>query len=314
MNRRTPLFSRRASFFALPLLALLLWTGLGTSARAQTAVASPETAERVRDVIYARKEGVALTMDVFKPAKPNGAGILWMVSGGWFSNHNNINPDIARRFNRRGYTVFQVVHGSQPRFALPDIVSDVYRAVRFVRANAAAYGVDPERLGISGASAGGHLSLMIGSHDGAANPDAPDPVDRQPVRVRAVACFFPPTDMLNWGKDGVTVQDVPLLKPFFPAMGLTEQTPKAKVEEFGKAFSPYYRVTKAMPPTLIIHGDADPLVPIQQAHRFDKRLEELGVPHKLEVRPGKAHGWPDMPRDFEVLADWFDKYLTAVPR
>jgi acetyl esterase/lipase len=323
MRYQTPIFlrpRRHQAMLSSAILGLLLLAGLGLPACAQQTTPArpsspnPETAERIRDVIYAKKEGVALTMDVFKPAKPNGAGILWMVSGGWVSNHNGINPELARLFNRRGYTVFQVVHGSQPRYALRDITSDIYRAVRFVRANAAKYGVDPERLGISGASAGGHLSLMVGSYDGPTLKDAPDPVDREPVRVKAVACFFPPTDMLNWGKEGVTVQEVANLRPFWAPMQLTDQTPKEKVEEMGRAYSPYYHATKAMPPTLIIHGDADELVPIQQAERFDKRLEELGVPHKLERRPGKGHGWPELPKDVEVLADWFDKYLAATPK
>jgi acetyl esterase/lipase len=298
-----------------PLLLFVLVAGCGQPVRGQQpptasgAPPYPELAERVRDVIYLKKEGVALTMDVFKPKKPNGAGVLWMVSGGWYSNHNNINPEFARVFIRRGYTVFQVVHGSQPRFQVPDIVPDIYRAVRFVRANAATYGVDPERLGISGMSAGGHLSLMVGTFNDPSDSKAADPVDRQPTRVKAVACFFPPTDFLNWGKDGVTVQDVAYLKPFLPAMRITDQTPKEKVEEFGKAYSPYYRAYKGMPPTLVIHGDADPLVPVQQAERFDKHMEELGITHKLEVRPGKAHGWQGIDKDFEVLADWFDKYL-----
>lgn len=298
-----------------PLLLFALVAGCGQPVRGQQPPAAatppsyPELAERVRDVIYEKKDGVALTMDVFKPKKPNGAGVLWMVSGGWFSNHNSINPDIARVFNRHGYTVFEVVHGSQPRYSVSEIVNDIYWAVRFVRANAATYGVDPERLGISGASAGGHLSLMVGTFDGPPDSKAADPADRQPTRVKAVACFFPPTDFLNWGKDGVTVQGIENLKPFLPALRITDQTPKGQVEEIGKALSPYYHAYKGMPPTLVIHGDADPLVPIQQAQRFDKRLEELGVTHKLVVHPGGGHGWQGIDKDFEALADWFDKYL-----
>jgi acetyl esterase/lipase len=266
---------------------------------------------RIPDVIYQKRDGYALTMDIFKPAKQNGAAVLWMVSGGWFSSHAGINPGVAEPFLKRGYTVFQVVHGSQPRFQLKDIIPDIQRAVRFVRANAKGYGIDPNRIGISGGSAGGHLSLMMGVTTLTGKPSAPDPVDRVSSTVQAVACFFPPTDMLNWGKAGVTPRDLDSLRPYWPAMGFDEKTPRSEVETLLKAESPIYAVTKEMPPTLIIHGDKDDLVPIQQAEIFIARLKALGVPHKLEARPGKGHGWPEMGQDLEVLADWFDQYLKA---
>src|SRR5436190_15207371 len=106
-------------------LSLFLLLALIPLARAQ------EEQTRVQDVIYGKKMGVALTMDVFKPAKPNGIGVIWMVSGGWISNHNSINPDLAKVFTKRGQTVFEVVHGSQPKFTLPEIIQDIHRSVRF---------------------------------------------------------------------------------------------------------------------------------------------------------------------------------------
>src|SRR5262249_9434570 len=90
-------------------------------------IASQATAQdvgftRKQDVIYGRKYGTALTMDVFTPQNPNGAAVIWAVSGGFFSSHDNINPNIAKPILARGYTVFAVVHGSQPRFQIPEIV------------------------------------------------------------------------------------------------------------------------------------------------------------------------------------------------
>jgi len=264
---------------------------------------------QVKDVVYRHKLGVALTMDVFKPDKPNGIGILWMVSGGWMSSHDAINADLARAFTSRGMTVFQVVHGTQPRFTLPEIIEDIHRAVRFVRTNAATWGVDPNKLGISGGSAGGHLSLTIGAYGAPGPQDAKDPVDRASSKVQAIACLFPPTDFLNYGKEGQSAMKVPMLRVFWPAFGITDQTPADEVEKLGKTLSPIYGDLKNMPPTLIIHGDADPLVPIQQSQRIIAKLEELKVPCKLEVRPGKAHGWPGIESEATVLAEWFEKYL-----
>src|SRR5580704_19783304 len=105
-----------------------------------------------KEVIYARKYGTALTMDVFTPKKDaNGAGVIFVVSGGWYSDHNNITPNIPLYIQPlldRGYTLFAVVHGSNPKYSLPEILNDMHRSVRFIRHNAKAYGIDPNRLGI----------------------------------------------------------------------------------------------------------------------------------------------------------------------
>jgi len=97
--------------------------------------------KRTEDVIYGRKFGTALTLDVFQPARTNGCGIVFMVSGGFFSSHEAINVGSYRPFLDRGYTVFAVVHGSQPKFTISEIETDIHRAVRFIRHHAAEYGV-----------------------------------------------------------------------------------------------------------------------------------------------------------------------------
>lgn len=264
---------------------------------------------RVRDVIYGRKHGMVLTMDVLKPAKPSGVGVLWMVSGGWFSSHEAINPALMKGFTDRGQTVFTVVHGSAPKFTVPEILPDIDRATRFVRAHAREYGVDPNRLGISGGSAGGHLSLMQGGRGKAGDPNAKDPLDRESSRVQAVACFFPPTDFQNYSKEGQSAFTFPLLARFVPTFGAKSNDP-AEQERVGKEISPVTYVTKDMPPTLIIHGDKDELVPIQQAEVMMKRLESAGVPHRLVVKSGQAHGWAGMQEDVKTLAEWIDEHTA----
>src|SRR3954454_23569185 len=92
-----------------------------------------EAPSRKEDVIYGRKFGTALTLDVFSPKEKNGYGLVWAVSGGWVSSHAEINKAFVEPFTRRGYTVFAVVHGSQPKFAIPEILDDMHRAVRFIR-------------------------------------------------------------------------------------------------------------------------------------------------------------------------------------
>src|ERR1700681_2819886 len=173
--------------------------------------------KRTEDVIYARKFGTALTLDVFQPDKPNGVGIIFMVSGGFFSSHEAINPGFYRPLLQRGYTVFAVVHGSQPKFIITEIEQDIHRAVRFIRHNAARYGIDPNRLGLTGASAGGHLSLTMATQGSPGDEAAKDSVDRESSEVQCAACFFPPTDFLNYGQPREDAVGVGILKQFKPA-------------------------------------------------------------------------------------------------
>ena len=263
---------------------------------------------RIEDVIYGRKFGTALTLDVFQPPNPTGLGIVALVSGGWFSAHEAIYPENYRPLLAHGYTVFAVVHGSQPKYIVTEIEPDIHRAVRFIRHNAAKYGVDPNRLGLTGGSAGGHLSLTMATQGCPGNPAAKDPVDRESSEVQCVACFFPPTDFLNYGKPGEDAVGVGVLKDFKPAFGPLADTPEGR-QKLGREISPIYFIHSNMPPILIMHGDADKLVPIYQSQCFVKRCQEVGSPVKLTTREGKVHGWAGMDKDVEIFAEWFDQHL-----
>jgi acetyl esterase/lipase len=303
------------------LIAFCLAWPVWLATAADTSPSSPPVAEatraaftRVEDVVYGRKFGTALTLDVFKPATPNGAGLLFMVSGGFFSSHEAINAGYFKEFLNRGYTVFAVVHGSQPRFIIPEIVEDIHRAVRFARYHAKEYGVDPQRLGILGGSAGGHLSLTIATQGKPGAPEAKDPVDRVSSSVQAVACLFPPTDLLNYGAPGVDGVGVGILAYFKPAFGPRSDTAESR-QVYGKEISPIYFIHTNLPPILIIHGDADKLVPVQQARLFIEAARKANAAEmKLVERPGKDHGWPDMQPDIQLMADWFDAHLKPVAK
>ena len=302
------------------LIASLLWiTG---SILSTQRLAADEAFTRTEDVIYGRKFGTALTLDVFTPKEnANGAAIVWVVSGGWYSGHEAVNSGSVAEYLRRGYTVFAVVHGSQPKFTIPEVLEDMHRSVRFIRSRAEQYQIDPNRIGITGGSAGGHLSLMQGTAGTLGNPDAKDPVDRLSSRVQAVACFFPPTDFLNYGKPGENALGRGILKDFrapfdFHELDKTTRafvpiTDEERILTIGRSISPVNHVSNDDPPTLIIHGDADLLVPIQQAELILDKLKAEGVPTELVVKKGLAHGWPEMGKDAVTLADWFDEHLTG---
>jgi acetyl esterase/lipase len=293
---------------------------LGALTVLPSGVAADESYTRVEDVIYGRKYGTALTLDVITPKEnANGAAIIWAVSGGWFSSHDGVNPAFVAEYLKRGYTVFAVVHGSQPKFTIPEVLDDMHRAVRFIRSRAEQYKIDPDRIGITGGSAGGHLSLMQGTAGTGGNPEAKDPVDRLSSRVQAVACFFPPTDFLNYGKTGETALGTGILKDFRAPFDFREYdnsvrafvtiADENKRLEIGKRISPVYQVSEDDAPSLIIHGDADTLVPIQQAELIIEKFKEAKVPCELVVKKGAGHGW-NVFEDVPKFADWFDKYLA----
>jgi acetyl esterase/lipase len=275
------------------------------------------TVRRTEDVIYGRKYGMALTLDVFQPAHANRCALLFLVNGGWQSSKSTplmvtIRPDDYQPFLDRGYTVFAIVTSSQPKFMIPELMADVHRAVRFVRATASTYGVRSDRIGVLGSSSGGHLTLSIATQGDSGQPGSTDPVERESSAVQAAACFFPPTDFLNYGGPGICGVGAGPLAPLQTAFGPRALDAKERLI-LGREISPIYSVTARLPPTLIIHGDADTVVPLQQSESFVQRAKAAGAPAiQLIVRPGKGHGWGDFWRsteDVTAFADWFDRYL-----
>ncbi|MCC6485062.1 MAG: alpha/beta hydrolase [Armatimonadetes bacterium] len=273
------------------------------------------------DVIYGRKYGMALTLSVFRPQHQNGAGVILVLSGGWFSAPEMVSLETVSEFLERGYTVFAVAHGSQPKFTIPEIAEDMHRAVRFIRHYAVNVGVDPDKLGITGGSAGGHLSLLMATSGNAGDSSAKDPVERESSRVQAVGCFFPPTDFLNYGEAGRNVfqalQDT--LKPFRAPFDFVELdkasgrflpvTDETRRLAILREISPVTYVSADDPPTLIFHGDKDQLVPLQQSEEMKQALEKAGVPVRLVVVHGADHGWSNMSANVQTIAEWFDTYL-----
>jgi acetyl esterase/lipase len=265
---------------------------------------------RTDGIVYTQRHGHDLTFDVVRPARPNGLAVLLMVSGSWRSGPQGFHPWMVAPLLRRGYTIFAVSHLSQPEATVMEIVADVHRSVRFIRYHAREYGVDPNRLGVAGGSAGGHLSLMLATCGGPGPADANDPVDRESSAVQAAAVFFPVTDLLNLGHSTENPGDGGPPKSFVKAFG-PQSTDLAVWKEIGREMSPIYHITPNLPPVLIVHGGADTLVPLEQSEWFAARAREAGCNVELIVRPGKKHGWLTMFWDIRRFGAWFDRYLRA---
>ncbi|MCA9075028.1 MAG: alpha/beta hydrolase [Planctomycetaceae bacterium] len=257
------------------------------------------------DVVYGHKAGMALTFDVITPREnAKNVGVLFMVSGGWVSfwfPPEHVVDMQARPFNNlaalseEGYTLFLVRHGSSPYFKVPDAVSDVRRAVRYIRLHAGEYGVDPNRLGVVGGSAGGHLSLMLGTTGDDGNPQADDVIEQQSDRVAAVVSLYPPTQLDEYFQ----------LDQQFPALQFDHN--------LAESVSPLMHVTPDDAPTLLVHGDKDELVPANNSERIFERFGEENVDAELIVIEGAAHGFKgeDADRATRAMVTWFNKHLSA---
>lgn len=275
------------------LVALLVWA----------VSASAQEVEIIPDVVYGHKDGLAMTFDVLKPANANGAGLMYMVSGGWVSRWTPPETAVARFSDllEEGFTLFVVRHGSSPRYFVPDAVSDVRRAARFIQYNAAEWGVDPDRLGAFGGSAGGHLSLMLGMASEEGEVDATEPFMREGIRLAAIVAYYPPVDLRQWARGRMAI---PPEGQSFPALNFER--------ELAPGISPILFVTPNDPPTLLIHGTDDRTVPLNHSERIHEAFGETGVESELIVIEGAGHGFTgaDGERATTARREWFVEKLV----
>ena len=249
------------------------------------------------DVVYGYKDdGLALMLDVYRSARPNGAGVIAIVSGQWQSSVElaQVFAQASPPLNEKGFTVFVVRHGSRPRYPLSSVVADMRRSVRFIHQHAKEYGVDPNRIGVFGNSAGGHLALLLGTTGDSGDPSAADPVLRASNRVAAVVANYPATDLAR-----LAMQQ--------PILNITA----AEAAEF----SPIRFVSPRSAPSLIVHGDADTGVPIEHGETMHAALTKAGVPASFIPIKGAGHGFqgPDAERALAELIQWFEQHLGVQP-
>jgi len=256
--------------------------------------------DRKENLVYGLASGVGLVMDVFTPkGESNGLAILDVLSGAWHSEQGQVNDHmrggIFDIYCKRGYTVFMVRPGSRDLFTAEEMVGHLLRALRYIKEHAEDYKIDPDRIGITGASAGGHLALMT-LVTVASDPD---------LSLKTGAVFFPPTDFLDYGGETANFDRIGDILFHCGIEGQSEEDVKAKAE----AISPARQVKAKLPPILLIHGDADRAVPLQQSKKMLQVLQDAGGEAKLIVKEGGGHPWPTIPEEVAIMADWFDEHL-----
>lgn len=276
----------------------------------------PVTVER--NVIFGMYSGAALLLDVYRPARPNGFGVVFVAGSGFHSDPGYGTRPLKETqielwgppLSAAGYTVFAVNHRAAPTFHYPAAIDDVQRAIRFVRAHARDYGVDPGHLGGLGGSSGGNLIGLAAVRAAPGAADDPDAVNREPATLQAVVLRAAVTDLRN----PTTADNANFIVSYM------EAPPGAAAKTLYDAASPVTQVGANAPPTLLIHGDADPLVPYQQSVAMEAALRSAGVPVKLVTVPGGVHGadfgaagkpHPEWPNYYAETVAWFDRYLRA---
>ena len=263
-----------------------------------------------KNVVFAEVHGVGLLLDIFTPVgQSNGLGIVDIASGAYHSDRGKIRDHKRAQmfdiFCSRGYTVFAIRPGSIAKFNGPEMLENVNRGILWVKEHAKEYDVDPNRLALLGASAGGHLACM-------AAVSAADP--KAKTRVKAVGVFFPPTDLMNYGGFKIDISGDDALASSIRRL----ITPKGsetidadRLDELRTAFSPARLVQPGLPPFLLIHGTADFMVPLQQSRTMVAALEKANVPVTLIIKEGGGHPWPTIHEEVEKMADWIDAQLKA---
>ncbi len=264
-----------------------------------------------QNVVYAEAHGIALVMDIFTPTgKKNGLGIVDVVSGSWDSSRGKIRDHERAQFFEilcaHGYTVFAARPGSLSKFSIPEMVDHIELAIKWVKQHADEFEIDVLRIGLTGASAGGHLASLVAVRNGNSN-QRPEITQ---AAVKAVGVFFPPTDLLQFGSQDSSSGTISAIakRVAFP-QGVGDLNSE-QIRERLVQISPARQVTAQAPPFLLIHGTADEVVPLEQSQKLKQSLEEHGVAVELILKKGGGHPWLTIHEEVAVLADWFDKVLA----
>ena len=288
---------RRMGWWILSAISIVtLWFAAAPLAAAEVIVE--------KDIVYGTGGGKDLKLNLARPNHSNGLlpAIVYIHGGGWRYGNRKDYQSAIEEAARRGYVAVTVTYrlsdpdpSGKPRNPFPAQIEDVKCAIRWLRANAEKYHVDANRIGATGSSAGGHLSLLVGTTGTGRGPFAASQANGTSPNfegnggnagissnVQAVVNYFGPTDLAR------------LHATSKRAAGLLENLldgPPEKQAALYKAASPITYVSKDDPPTLTIHGTADPVVPVEQATEFDAAMKKAGASHTLLLLQGEGHGF-----------------------
>jgi len=263
----------------------------------------PLQTKRVEEIVYARVGDRELKLDMVLPAEGDGPfpGLVVIHGGAWRGGNKKSVRFMMEDAAKRGYIAISPQYRFCPKDLFPAQVHDAKAAVRWLRTHAKEYKLDPDHIGATGFSAGGHLALMLGLTGPEDGLEGDVPEGAPSSRVQAVVNYFGPTEL---DADDIPEGSKPLVRDFIGG------TPAEKPDAVKKA-SPLTFVTKDDPPTLTFQGTKDPLVPHTQATKLADAQTRAGVAGRVELMVGAGHGWagPELKHTLDGTFAFFDRYL-----
>jgi acetyl esterase/lipase len=255
---------------------------------------------------YAKPGGESLQLDLARPKSPSGKcpAVLCIHGGGFRAGKREGWDGRCKMLAERGYVAATVTYRLAPKFPYPAAVQDVKAAVRWLRANAATYSIDPDRIGVTGDSAGGHLAQFLGVTGGVPEFEGDGGNPGVSSRVSCVVNWYGPSDFTkSYGKSVDAAEVLPLW------LGGDDTKEHRKHIQA----SPLYWVTPDAAPTLLLHGTKDPYVAFEQAEWIRDRLKAAEVEVELVAFEGAGHGFkgPDAEKAQKAMVDFFDRHLKA---
>lgn len=292
-------------------------TTRSTTRPAPKPVVLPAGIKAERNISYIPGGDRAQTLDIYFPEQPSEKPLpllVWIHGGGWSAGSKSECPYL--RETPRGYVAASIEYRFSQKAIFPAQAQDCQAAIRWLRANAKKYSIDPEHIGIGGNSAGGHLVALLGTSGGKKVFPPIGGNEDQSDRVQAVCDLYGPADfftVITQANEDKNVKNVFKWNKGDPYSKLIGGSGLGEDKEKCDAVSPTHYVSKDNPPFLILHGDHDPLVPYGQSVELADLLTKAGVDVILQRMPGSGHGGPafGLAAVNKLTEDFFDKHLKG---
>jgi acetyl esterase/lipase len=259
--------------------------------------------EAKKDVTYATVGDTKLQLDLYSPKGLDHPvpAIVVIHGGGWMAGKRQDMASLAERLAEHGFVAATISYRFAPKHRFPAQIEDAKAAVRYLRANAKELNIDPNKIGATGGSAGGHMAMMLGLMDSADGMEGDGGNPEQPSKVQCVVNFVGPVNLV---RESYTPAQTQILTAWVGG------DPKEK-QDAVKAGSPFTYISKGDAPMLCFFGTKDPLVSHDQAMVIADALTKAEVPGRVEMLLGAGHGWggEEMERTIEATLEFFDEHL-----
>jgi acetyl esterase/lipase len=256
-----------------------------------------------KDVIYGDAGDRPLKLDIYRPSAPNGAAVVIVHGGGWSRGSKDMLGPAATALAQQGFVVLAQEYRLTGEAPFPANIHDVKRAIRWAKQHAADLRFDPDRLCLEGHSAGAHLVLLAAGAPDDARLAPPEGLGGVSQAVAAVCAIYPPT-LFHLGE---TRPSGALPARVLPGADASEQA--------AALASPMTHVTPAFPPVMLLHGDADKVVPVSASRRFEERVRAVGGKVDLHIYAGLPHGFANHPEIrptlMSVIGGFFRRWAIA---